>query len=325
MINIKGVASLLLFAGLITGCAGSTNDKDTTQPERVMLKPSHPYYLSVQDGYRPQFFGQAIITSDPTTATGSMMYPMNGAGSGLVAVLLHAAVQNNINDKRSRRAVEEANAVLEPYYGYINKLQNRGVLHDGLNPAITDMSDGLGLVVRMADDATDHRQLGWLVDLKHHYYLTRSEDALGIVAEVTVSNPFLSAANATGKAQVVSLLSDSVFDASEWHSREGAMFVETADQLLIDATDLALRQYAGRFPTISEQQQTIRYFENGKKKVERGFILQSNCRYVLFKTLNDELKRMPSLSRSRPEDCHQQEPELNTATPAAPESSTSLE
>ncbi|MDO7635036.1 MAG: hypothetical protein MUQ60_03870, partial [Porticoccaceae bacterium] len=63
--------------------------------------------------------------------------------------------------------------------------------------------------------------------------------------------------------------------------------------LVSAAIELGINQFAGLLPPKEEASSTLRYLENGEKKIERGHLISESCSALIFESLRGELKWIP--------------------------------
>ncbi len=79
-------------------------------------------------------------------------------------------------------------------------------------------------------------------------------------------------------------------------------FIADLAPLFLKSIYLALEDFSGLMPRSSELE-TIRYADNGSKKVERGKMIRKTCTDLVFESLRGEIKSVPILRKFRDGRC----------------------
>lgn len=254
-------------------------------PDRMISS----YYLQQPASRTLNIKGQlAPLSAGGTPA--AIMYPGNNAGGFLAAIAVHAAVNSSVKNAQEQNRIDRANQILESYQGLISEVSNED-LHEYV------LSGHAGLDMRSTpEDTVSLYENGWLVTSEPMYTLSSSEDAIYIKNKVIIQDYFMldneskDASVYEKNITITSLNSARAYDHSVWLADNGEYFEKSLKHLYAQSIWLAVSDFQGNLPATSSRTSTIRYLENGEKKVERGKLINESCDQMLFETLRGELK-----------------------------------
>jgi hypothetical protein len=214
---------------------------------------------------------------------GAMMYPAPNAAGLLVAILTHAALNGGARSAEAKRLEEEADKVLEPFKGPIERLAPRD-----LQQAAAARLDFVATpsLVEAARDAGD----AWVIETQPVFLL--SQDRRALVVE-TVVRLYDGAAPAPALERAVRVVSPPVKspDAETyWLQAEGDRLAHTSAALLAEAVRVALMDVNA---PADVPQRTVRYVEGSADKFERAMPLAERCERVALRTLRGAVMSVP--------------------------------
>jgi hypothetical protein len=214
---------------------------------------------------------------------GGMMYPAPNAAGLLVAILTHAALNGGARSAEAKRLEEEADKVLEPFKGAIERLAPRDLQQAALARLELGATPSL---VEPAQDAGDT----WVIETQPVFLL--SQDRRALVVE-TVVRLYDGAAAAPALERAVRVVSPPVKAADAegyWLAAEGEPLARTSAALLAEAVRVALidAQAPAEMP-----QRTVRYVEGSGDKFERAAPLAERCERVALRTLRGAVMSVP--------------------------------
>ena len=223
-------------------------------------------------------------------AASSMLYQIP-AGAGIaglfVAMLAHGGTSEAVRQHEISRAAKAADAVLLPYQGVTQNLQQRELMRDALAQL---SSSGPRRLLENGEAVP----AGWVIESVPVYSLTQDQRALVLDNAVIVRD---SSAKDPVYQTIVHVVSDARPDAEPqqaWLAEEGQALKTISVQLYAHSLHIVLRTLAEPpKPTISGRARTFRYFEGGKRKFERAKLLSLACARAVVQTLRGELMSIP--------------------------------
>lgn len=292
---LVALIALGVLAGCATGSAGNSSAQ-VSEPQPVS-RDSGTYFLKLAGEGPAVFYGQP----KPDTVAGStgsgMMYPGNNAATFLAAIMTHAVIAKSIDEKKKNDAIKTANAVLEPYQPMIDSLSTLSLQEYFVFQADHDVEPQYAF----ADSAAMLDSDGWYTTVNPVYVLSYSEDAISVRAEVNVYERHGGedvADLSPMYTRTLHLQSALLPEQSMLLDSEGDLFKQTVHGLMRDLVALAIDDFAGVLPQPVDSIETIRYLDNRAKTVERGRIIDSDCQFILFESLRDEIKRMQTFTKT---------------------------
>lgn len=251
------------------------------------------------------FVGKKSLNGNSQGA-GGMMYPGDTAGVFLVSILAHAAVSGSVEKSRLNKEQEEANKVLEPFNQYIAAV-DADYLSDELGLAIS--SNPLKKFTFLHGDKQSDTSK-WQIKVTPIFLMTQSKSSFLLYNKMTFEDRtslYLKKKKAQKKLKkgalnpnekLVVIVSDPVLEddaADYWLRDDGKIFRESAKALYLESFQLGVGRQFGSLEFAQTKQVTIKYLEDGVKKIERGYVISQTCKRTLFESLAGEIKSVPNL------------------------------
>jgi len=287
------------FVVFLCACSGSNTIKDQALNEIVLEKIDKTrLFLEFSKNEEVLFFGK-ISSNQADALSGNMMYPGDNAGVFLVSILTHAAVQSSVTEKNRQKRQDNADLVLDDYKQAI-EIFNGDFLLKSLNTL--QVSYGEILLDRYETQLSqDNPTNEFVVKVLPAYYLTQNANTLVL----NIQFNFYESLNKleTSARKVIEIVSDPIFTTDSLEAVEvgerRARFIETGKTLFHQSLKLALETQYGNLKPTKKVEKTIRYEENGRKKVERGTMIINTCNRQVFTTLRGVVKSVPKLEQER--------------------------
>ena len=277
-----------LVACLLSACGGTQIKQ---QYETAYVKPDRllsDYYHKALNADPITISGQLM----PETVTGSQYGPLyydTGNGAGLAGgILAHAIINSAAQKNKNKKRVAEANAVLDSYNGVIAGVSN----NDLYEAAVSEES---GLALQNVPEGPEPAN-GWLMETQPSFILSSSQDAIYIETTIKIFDAYSVATDAShphSYEKMIKMVTPPLKEASAkdaWLKENGDYFKDSVTNLYVKSLKTAMMDFQGIFAGQDLTMATIRYIENGQKKVERGKMIKENCDQYLFETLHGELK-----------------------------------
>lgn len=219
---------------------------------------------------------------------GGMMYPAPNLIGLMVAVATHGVLADSAQRAERARIEAEADKVAVSY-----RAASAGFRHQHLLQSVSAMPGSLASgapLVSATHAPQDHPVL-----LASPVYSV-SQDERGLVLEAAMEW------RRPGQTEPVTMLTRAVTQPLEagdagkvWLHEGGTRFRQEAATLLAHAIDASFRQLSASSATSSPaEQQTVRYWVGGTKRIERAAPLPSGCGYRAYRTLRGEILVVPS-------------------------------
>ena len=263
------------------------------------------------------FHGKIDVNRN-SVAGGGMAYPADTAGVFFAAILTHAAIAGSAKKAKLNAAQKAADEVLVNYQPHIEKINTASMQFNQLKLAPDHTFN-----VNFTPDTDPASQ--WSVRTKPVFFLTQSQQTLILYHQLMFYDQALVTDKKSRKVKKTSkrkkkgpdprerlivIVSDPLGEgeASQlWLDEEGKYFQETVRKLYQESVQIGFQHYRGHMTPAASNQMTIRYLEDGKKKIERGQVIKKSCRRTLFLTLAGEIKLVPNMEFAS---CATDEPDL---------------
>lgn len=219
---------------------------------------------------------------------GGMMYPAPNLIGLMVAVATHSVLADSTQRAERARIETEADKVAVSY-----RTASEGFLHRHLFQSVSAMPGSLASgapLVSVTQVPQDHPVLV----ANPVYSVSQDERGLVLDASLEWRRPG-QAAPVTMQMRAVTQPLEGVDANKTWLADGGARFKQEAATLLAHAIDASYRQLNASAQTSSAvEQQTVRYWVGGTKRVERAALLPSGCGYRAYRTLRGEILVVPA-------------------------------
>jgi len=302
---------LTVFVGLFSilcGCAAQTQNKVESLSEEAVIPTLTPlettegtYWVDVSHQKGLSFVGQRKPNKSNSRG-GSMMYPGGNAGTFLAAIAIHAAFQSSATATKNQAEMTEANKVLVPYQAIIEQLS----LSD-LMSSTQFFGWELGhprLNVKLVDESVPFN--GWHTLVNPVFIMSRNQDSIIIKSEISIIDSRLNSimgANEPSYSRTIYVHESPIHDKTQWLAEGGEYFETIVASLLRSSIVLGINDFSGFLPEKEAVASTIRYAENGTKKVERGYFIQQSCSHTVFESLQGDIKSVPRFNYQNNERC----------------------
>ena len=256
----------------------------------------------------PYIFMGKIDADKAASAGAAMMYPGDNALVFFTAVLAHAAIESGVQNSRSNKVQNEANQVLVDYQPLITKFNVvENILVDKLDLMGTkDISD-----IYISNDEASKASAKWIMNVSPVFFLTQNHGSLILYNHIVLDEN--KATDSTKKnnkktvskkakekrnEKIVVVISDPIKEddyKNYWLKSEGLNFLTVLKKMYDESIELIVAHKIKQKNEVGGEQTTIRYIEDGVKKIERGYVYASSCQRTLFESLEGEIKSVPNL------------------------------
>lgn len=298
---------LWLYLGLVlfkvSGCSTATPTKNLTG--EPILKPvtidKSVYYL--HEIQSVNFLGQPSRDNKMSSA-GGMAYPGYDAASFAAGIIVHALFQGGANAKKERKKQEAFNAVLSPYRDYINQLDASEIC-----PNVIHLDKDKG--VKLIPGKNPVNNIYSVAKAEPVYWMNQDASRLTLVNKIhfsegstkTISNTQKRTKSRSknptkpkGEPHTVvhyTYAANTPDENSDYWATDGYQPLENAIQLMFEQSMRLAFQYQDTKSNAGIT--TLKYFENGQKRVERGRLIRADCNRMEFISLSGIIKSVPLL------------------------------
>ena len=299
----------LFFAGLVFAlvACGSQSVKEeaagsaavTTHQEFVEItRPaiaSGDYYLVFSNDEKLVFQGGVAQKASSQSGANQINAPPDALVAG-IAVAIHAGRLKKRRKLALAAERAESDKVLQPYLHNINAL-TMSDLNDGQLYQLFSSLDAPFGVNKMIDTVDANV---WKAEIFPRFVISSQEDTVSIFSSVRISESMASLkekGHASTKDKPLEYQKRVVIqsypsDNLRQQLSDRAAFKRFLQQLLAKSVYTVLDDFTGAFSE-KNKVSTLRYISNGKKRVERGYKIRESCGYVLFESLQGDLKLLP--------------------------------
>lgn len=287
---------IIIASIFLVSCGASTPVKVVEEVEIPTLQEVNSLEVVFADAEYIPTMG-AVNTDEAGSSYGAQMYPGYNGASFLAGILTHAIIQSGANAKAEKRRQEAADKVLDRYNllgdGYL-------VSHLDWNEAEVTVANN-EVVLSHAIPSEENSIAGPLYAAVFPILIMpHSEESLILQNEVRVYSVGDSQAPLHSATVEVVHSPDCGEDGAfeYWTGNESEQLHSAIQSMFSESIQLALNSETIKEAVVSKKTQTIRYLENGDKKVERGHVLDKTCDRVRFITLRGVIKSAPNFKNT---------------------------
>ena len=286
----------LLILLLLSGCSGNGSNS-TIEPATTAI-PSKPsdeiFQLHFPNQDKVQFLGK-IDTSQKAGDGAAVMYPGEAGVAGFVAAIAaHSIAASSVKNSRKKQMQESANRILQPFSQVIEQLA-----FEQLYPQSLTLPGNTAPTVNLEPYSEHSADNKWIIESTPTFYVTLEKKDLILQNAIRIYESAKPDNSAYQNTIAV------VFNDTGTHlSNDGVPidngnpFASTVKNLFKESLDLAISDFINQqSPPDSYQTTTVRYLEDGEKKVERGNVMISSCEKIVFKTLRKWIKSVPQMKK----------------------------
>ena len=252
-----------------------------------------PVFLSIEDG-----FDLRLPVTDFVTYRGvlsldnaggqqaQILYPgIGGLGGLLVGIATHGAIVEAGKSSEKARIQKEADKVMDPYRNSLGGFTYREMLEQALRG---HPIGGYKKIIGPAEFGD-----GWVITTSPVFFLTQDQRALVLENEIRISRA--ESPKDDLYRNVFRIISDSRVAADltgYWGGDEAKPIKELSQKLFVQSLVLAISVVTGRSQPGIEK--TFRFYEGGSKQIERGRLLQQECRRLSILNLRGWVVSVPA-------------------------------
>ena len=276
------------------------------QENNLSSPNNHQIFLKYNQKSPFLFLGKVDVNKTGGGGAG-MLYPGGNALVFFTAVLTHAAIESSIDHSKLSKEQVDANKVLEDYEPYIQKFN----VAENLVPSNVNLNSPAGPEkISFLTDSGSKDMAAWEMEVTPIFFMTQNFGSLILYNKVVLQESLPSVGKVkkikksavtkknTKNEKVVVVISDPIAEPDFrhfWSNNEGARFLATLKGMYKDSMSLIIaNKFAGE-KSEDHEQVTVKYMEDGVKKVERGYVISANCKRTLFESLSGEIKSVPNL------------------------------
>jgi|GEM_PF-1264409 len=278
----------------------------TAQEVNSRLQSQHQIFLKYNEKSPFIFIGKIDVNKANGAAT-PILYPGDNALIFFTAILAHAAINSGIDHSRLSKEQEDANKVFDDYQPYIQKFNNTdSVVIPQLKVALAEKNTDVVFLT----DKNLKSGAQWEMDVSPIFFMTQNLGSLILYNKILLQENFADDSKKPKKTassnkktankneRIVVVISDPIAIPDYkhfWSDNEGSQFLDTLKKMYKESLSLVIANRLGNQRAEGAEQITVRYMEDGVKKVERGYVISSDCKRTLFESLSGEIKSVPNL------------------------------
>lgn len=289
---------------LLSACSSSPTSVDSSplvvEDLPPLAKVNGTYLVDPLEDRDIVFYGQREANEVNSNGAG-MVYPGGDAASFFVAIALHAAIQGSATSAAEQARIDDANMVLEPFQDTLDSLYLSHLMPDTLLSNLS--SDAENYHVKPTDSSD--LSAGWHVAVDPVFIMSRSQDSITAKVTVGIADGRIKEDKSPEYLRTFYLQSLPAYGQEAWLKSDGKKFKATLLSLIRSSIDLGIRDFSGLLSDKEASTTTVRYLDNGRKKVERGFLISQNCTHLIFESLRGDIKSLPKIGFKDDLDCLQ--------------------
>lgn len=287
----------------ITAAVPQAVTQDTAQPAvATVTAPAADWLIRMPSGGKVVCKGEVNFDNAGLGAA-PVLYPAPTVAVGLAGVLLHGLLLSSERDHQKQLMQEQADMALAPYRATFDTFTQREMIQRAMENMATEGSKQLV-------EFSEKPGSAWMITSAPVFYITPDQTTFILENTVAVYAPGRNAPAFQGVVHVVSRARGQEDPLLYWTAEQGAHARDIHARLMAESLDVAARE-ARRSSHDVIPEKTIRYYEGGMEKVERGQLLSENCGRIVIRNLRGALMSLPVDMPANGAGC-------NTKTPPGP-------
>ncbi len=266
------------------------------------------YFFVKFDEKQPFIFLGKVDVNGPGDTEVATLYPGDTAGLFFMSILAHAVITNSISESRITKRQKNANRVLVDYEDFIAKFSNPDEV--SISQLNIDIGDAKKTVF-FSTEINSTPDAYWSMTVKPIVFMTQSQGSLILFNKIVLQEKNTTGtkpkkSNSTSQQRsrtnpnekIVVVVSDPIADTNYknyWSADNGNNFIATIKIMYQQSLALVIGRKLSEAHLQTLEQSTVRYMEDGVKKVERGIVISATCKRTLFESLAGEIKSVPNL------------------------------
>lgn len=278
------------WVGAALLCGGHLFTAPSVKAQTIAPLPA--WTVTLPDGQHVRYEG--LVNMDRAgLSQGAMLYPAPGLIGLLAAVATHGVIATSARNAEKSRLQSEADEVLRPYLGVLERLPDETLVRTALEAAHTPVPGRWSPAV--ADEAGAPAG-SWRVEGLPVFRMTQDQSAFVLDHAVRILPTGTRTQDPVyeGTVRVVSVPLSGDQPQSRWLAEDGKLLRDTLAQLYARSIEIILGRAAHTLPEASGSARTVRYREGGSTRIERAkMVMTSGCDRWLIENLRGWLVSVP--------------------------------
>lgn len=276
---------LILTFGFSMACSLACAEGESTLLTVPQESNGIKWGLHVATNVSVPFHG-TVSFDNVGASSAQMLYPAPNVAGFIAAVLTHGLIVESSKESQREKLQVDADNILSPYRSILSGFTLKELYQRSL-PKMTTRSD----IVLLETDETQTAR--WSIDAKPTFFLTQDCSAIIVNNEIKVYKPDSSSAPAyVGVIKVVSKAKVEKDFATFWTAGNGEQFKQLSAEIFAQSLDIVINDILNS-NLAKTGYKTLRYYEGGTEKFERGQIISESCDRVMIRTLRGAILSVP--------------------------------
>ncbi|WP_096085170.1 hypothetical protein [Agaribacterium haliotis] len=240
------------------------------------------------------FYGKPDSDNE-ARSSGAMLYPGYDMVSFIAGIATHAAVQSSMEAQRDKQREEMANRIVDGYRSVVERINAKSIVGSG---RFIEYGQEKVEVFLASQEAHIPEAHVYIAQVAPAFYLTQDNaDLIALNTVVFVSNKDDSLRSKNIQVEYL-IPAKSPDPQAYWAQDDYQVFRQAVRSAFLKTIEIAYSQYRQQGAGLSMKQRTVRYKEDGEKRVERGWVVNESCDRIEFVTLNKSFKSVPKFRAS---------------------------
>lgn len=301
-----------LFSLLLLGCNATNQTKSsitntakdsecvTSNTEDNEDKHLEALLLELDENKNCHFEAYLDYDDYSNNQAGQMLYPGINAGTFLVSVLAHGAISKSMDESKKSKFIEESNAIIDDYKPVLNEFTQGELKSDFFSIEDDYLKGGLDILPKLDPGKLPKAY----VSASPEFLISLSRRTIMLSNLITVYSvpPEKRSGHERNKEKEIIYQNTIVTINQEidgepedyWLENDGLNLKNASVDLFGNSLKLFMLDFEKDTGQVNDIQESIKYYVDGKLKVERGYVVDRNCDRIIFRTLRGWMKSVPS-------------------------------
>ena len=278
----------------MAGCASHKPNHAKHVNHQSSFTSETPLHFSYTGPEVVSFAGLANYDELSVGGGSGVLYPGGHPAVFLASVLAHAGTVEAIKESKRSAIEENANKVIVPYIPFLKEFKYQQLLKEATNSLVDSETNSHHQGFKEDTESIASGQ--WIMESSPKFFMLQDSGALilqnSIALYENAEKPQIVYQNVV---EVISLPYQGENPERYWMENNGERIATISRELMTDSMSIAIND-ALKEQIHESQQQTFRFYQEGKKTYERGNLIAADFDRLTIRTLRGWIKSVPIIN-----------------------------
>ena len=253
---------------------------DTREVNNLYLK------ITADENKAVKYHGLASY-DDVNAEHGGIAYPAATAEMFFGALIAHMLTTESIKNSEKTERQDEADKVLGPYTEMLKGFSNGVLLDDAFTLLANNDPRKIENIKLLGSNSA------WVIESTPVFFMTQDRKSLILDNAISIYDSSVPDDVVYSNLVEITSLPFMGEPTQYWQTGEKVRLLEISTKLYSRSITIALNDFYSNNKNLSNHEETFKFYQDGKKKYERGSLLEKDCERIVMRTLRGWLKSVP--------------------------------